>query len=318
MITDASGRQFKKLRVSLTHECNYSCLYCADGNKSEVDLVSNETKKLLPSAELIEIIRKLHSELRLDAVRLTGGEPLLHPRIRSIVEAIRDMDVSNIGMTTNGHLLKSKAKGLYDAGLCSVNISLDALSPKVFEEMSLHHGLPNVLRAIDSSLNVGMKVKFNTVVVAGKNDKEILPLLKFAIDKGIVIRFLELMPMGPLYNNRKELFFSSAQMLDLIGLQYPIVKLPRDNGATSDYWSIDGRKAFGIIANDSAPFCSDCNRLRLDSYGNIFGCLSSLIPIPVSTDSSEEKMQSALQLALTHKQPAHFAGNQRTMQSIGG
>lgn len=318
MITDSSGRRFKKLRVSLTHECNYACVYCADGTRSEPDTSVAYTQKLLPSSDLIEIIRKLHVKLQLDAVRLTGGEPLLHPRIRSIIAAIRDMGIHNIGMTTNGHLLYGKAKSLYDAGLRTVNISLDALSAESFEQMSHHHGLPNVLRAIDASIDAGMKVKLNTVVLAGKNHREVLPLLRFAMNKGVIIRFLELMPMGPLFNNRNQSFFSSAQMLELIGSQYPIVQLSRENADTSDYWSIDGKKAFGIIANDSAPFCSDCNRLRLDSYGNIYGCLSSLVSIPVTVATSDSELHTALQLAISHKQPSHFVGNQRTMQSIGG
>ncbi len=324
MIADTAGRSFKKLRVSLTHQCNYACVYCVDDGKKEQTVKIPETielgtkDKIIPSVELIEIIQKLHSQLNLEGVRLTGGEPMLHPRIRSIVTAIRDMGIKNIGMTTNGHFLHGRAKELFDAGLKSVNISLDAISPEIFEQMSLRQGLINVLKAIDASLNAGLNVKLNTVVVAGKNHLEIVPLLKFAIDKGIVIRFLELMPMGPLHNNRHQLFFPRSKMLDLIGSQYAIEEISRERGSTSDYWNIDGKKAFGIIANDSSPFCSDCNRLRLDSYGNLYGCLSSLVPIPVTAAIQAEELTSALQLAITHKQPSHFTGNLRTMQSIGG
>jgi GTP 3',8-cyclase len=324
MIADATGRRFKKLRVSLTHECNYACIYCADGAKVDhaakkpmpVSLVPEN--KTLSSSGLIDIITKLHAELQLDAVRFTGGEPLLQPRIISMLTAVRSMGIENIGMTTNGELLHRKAKSLYDSGLKSVNISLDALSPDVFKQMSLHDGLLNVMKAIDASLNAGMTVKLNTVVVAGKNHHQILPLLKFALERGIVIRFLELMPMGPLHHSRNEMFFPSSQILSAIRSEYPIEPLSKDNGATADYWSIGGKKAFGIIANNSSPFCSDCNRLRLDSYGNLYGCLSSLIPIPVTSADSIAEIRSALQLAITHKQPSRFIGNNRTMQSIGG
>lgn len=324
MITDSTGRRFKKLRISLTHECNYACVYCAYGQRPDLkdapDLFHGDSgiKKLLPSSELIEIVRKLHSELQFEKVRLTGGEPLLHPRIRSIITAIREMGISNIGMTTNGHLLQSKAESLFEAGLKSVNISLDALSHDVFAQINGFHGLSKVLRAIDKSLAVGLEVKLNMVVIAGKNHKEILPILNYAMDKGVVIRFLELMPMGPLHSGREDLFFSRSSILDIISAYYAIVKLPRNNGETSEYWSIEGRKAFGIIANDSAPFCSDCDRLRLDSFGDVYGCLSSLIPVSVSSNLHRKELQSALQLALSHKQPSHFVGNLRTMQSIGG
>lgn len=323
MIVDSKGRKFKKLRVSLTHECNYSCVYCVYDNKPDHAAVNNYSSasyqaKPLPSSDLIEIIRNLHRELKLGAVRLTGGEPLLYPRLVSIITAICDMGIANIGMTTNGHLLYNKAKMLYSAGLRSVNISLDALSEDTFIQMSRYNGLSRVMKSIDAALDNGLNVKLNTVVVAGRNNHEILPLLHFAMRKGIIIRFLELMPMGPLHERRDAMFFSSSQILEVIQSEYPIEALPGESGATADYWSISGKKAFGIIANDSSPFCNDCNRLRLDSYGNIYGCLSSLIPVPVSPTMTSDAMRSSLKLALTHKQTTHFVGNNRTMQSIGG
>lgn len=321
MITDYSGRQFKKLRVSLTHQCNYACIYCVDSNpdtQTGATSLSGNGKKLLSSSELIEIIGKLHATLNLNAVRITGGEPLLQPRIISVLQAIRAMGISNIGMTTNGHLLGNKAKSLYNAGLRSVNISMDAVTPAIFRQMALRNGLSNVIRAIDASIEAGLSVKLNTVVVSGKNHHEILPLLNFALQRRIVIRFLELMPMGPLHERMDEKFFSRTKILNMIETAYPIEPLPREDGSTSNYWSIGGKKAFGIIANESTPFCSDCNRLRLDSYGNIYGCLSSMIPISLTPHFNKYQITAALKLALSHKQSSHFIGNSHTMQSIGG
>ena len=321
MTADTSGRSFKKLRVSLTHDCNYACVYCSYGHNSEEEpsyLKPSHAKKVLPASELTEIIRKLHALLQLKAVRLTGGEPLLYPRLKSTIATIRDMGISNIGMTTNGHLLQSKVKDLHEAGLQSVNISLDALSEEKFMQMSRFPGLSKVLNSIDAALEVGINVKLNAVIVAGRNEQEILPLLDFAMRKKVVIRFLELMPMGPLHKTMNGLFFSKYHILQVLHSRYSIAEMPREMSSTADYWSIDGKKAFGIIANDSSPFCSDCNRLRLDSYGNLYGCLSSLIPVPVSADIEPDEMISALQLAITHKQPSRFVGNLRTMQSIGG
>lgn len=321
MITDATGRIFKKLRISLTHECNYACVYCVDNSIKSGDsknITPSILKPLLTSSDIISIVKRLHTNLNLNAIRLTGGEPLLHPRINTIISDIKEMGIANIGMTTNGHLLSAKAQSLYDSGLESVNISLDALNPETFVSMSLHNGLSTVLKAIDAALSASLKVKINTVVVSGKNDQEIVPLLEYAINKNIIIRFLELMPMGPLHKNRKEMFFSKDQILANIQAKYSIEALSDEPGSTADYWNINGKKAFGIIANDSSPFCSDCNRLRLDSYGNIYGCLSSLIPISINKEIPEPNLNSALQLALSHKQTTHFMGNDRTMQSIGG
>lgn len=323
MIADHLNRTFKKLRISLTHECNYACIYCSANNPNTVTAPQNILTNIqlppkpLKTEYLLEITEQLHNQLNLNSVRLTGGEPMLHPRINYIVERVKYLGITNIGMTTNGHLFFKKANELKKAGLTSVNISLDALTPQTFKAMSRNSGLNNVLESIQTAIDLNLEVKLNSVIVAGKNEHEILPLLEFAIQKGIVIRFLELMSMGPLHKNKDSLFFSEKDILNSIKQKYVFTRMVRDNSATANYWAIDGRKTFGIIANDSSPFCSDCNRLRLDPYGNIYGCLSSLIPIQVS-GLSETNLSKALQSALTHKQLSHFEGNTRTMQSIGG
>lgn len=321
---DLYGRTFKKLRVSLTHECNYACLYCADGSKKNTATQSyiggNYLKKqaIIPVSELLNIIENLHDELALETIRLTGGEPMLHPELLKIISGIKKLNVGKIAMTTNGHTLYGKVEQLRDAGLNSVNISLDALDAETFKKMSRNPGLENVLRSIDAAIDCGLEVKLNTVVLNCVNNHQILPLLDFAMSKNILIRFLELMPMGPLHHSYKELFFSEKRMLNTISERYEIQALPKENHATAHYWSILGQKSFGIIANDSTPFCKDCDRLRLDSYGNIYGCLSSLKAIELKANTKAYLLTEALAEALTHKQMQSFAGNSRTMQSIGG
>ncbi len=325
MTNDVYGRTFKKLRVSLTHECNYGCLYCADGlskknsgNQSFVSVNYIQNQTIIPVAELLQLIANLHNELALETIRLTGGEPMLHPELLSIVTGIKKLNVRKIAMTTNGHMLYSKVEKLRDAGLSSVNISLDALDEETFEKMSRNPGLDNVLRSIDAAIACGLEVKLNTVILKGVNNHQILPLLDFAMSKNILIRFLELMPMGPLHHSYKELFFSEEQMQNTISERYEILAMPKENHATAHYWKIQGQQAFGIIANDSTPFCKDCDRLRLDSYGNIYGCLSSLKAIELKAHTKSYMLAEALAEALTHKQVHSFTGNARTMQSIGG
>ncbi len=324
MLDDPYGRTFKKLRVSLTHECNYACLYCADESAKSTtaaSLLGNPIpakKSLLPVDGLIKMISNLHAELQLDTVRLTGGEPMLYPDLLSVVSGLKNLGIPKIAMTTNGHQFYSQANALKAAGLSSVNISIDALEVETFKKMSRNKGLENVLRSIDKALEIGLELKLNTVVLKGINDSQILALLEFAMNKGILIRFLELMPMGPLHQSYKSLFFSESSILDLISKNYKFDSLPKEKNATAHYWSINQQKAFGIIANDSTPFCSDCDRLRLDSYGNIYGCLSSLKAITLKPDTSAYLLSEALTEALTHKQQLNFKGNHRTMQSIGG
>lgn len=320
MISDHLGRSFKKLRLSLTNECNYACIYCSDRKVDEA-IGASEIQLLnrpLPMGDLMQIVKNLHSELNLNMVRLTGGEPLLHPKIGEVISQIKDLGIQNIGMTTNAHYLSGKVKMLKEAGLKSVNISLDALDASVFKTMSRYDGLSNVLNAIDEVMEEGLDVKINTVVLKGKNENQILPLLDFALHKSIVIRFLELMAMGPLHKTYGTLFYSESDIIKTISDYYNISKLPKEQSATAHYWSINGKKAFGVIANDSSPFCGDCNRLRLDSYGNIYGCLSSLKAIKVDKMSQGRFLEQQLQHALSHKQASHFEGNFKTMQSIGG
>jgi cyclic pyranopterin phosphate synthase len=282
------------------------------------DSLSISNDKLLTTFELVETIKKLHDELQLKSVRLTGGEPLLYPNIKNIIAGIRKIGIDDISMTTNGHFLKNRAKELFEAGLLSVNISLDAIHEDVFVQMSRFPGLTRVLDSIDAAIDVRMNVKLNSVVVAGKNNSQIIPLLDFAIKKKILIRFLELMPMGPLHKGRNGLFFSSSQILDVIRSHHNISQIQKEPGATATYWGVNGAKAFGIIANDSLPFCSDCNRLRLDSYGKIYGCLSSLIPLPIKSNMGKNQIAETLKTAMSHKQLSHFVGNHHTMQFIGG
>jgi cyclic pyranopterin phosphate synthase len=322
---DVLGRRFKKLRVSLTHECNYACLYCSDTSIAHYSPISEskpihllENKRILSSIELIQLIHRLHQELDLHTVRLTGGEPMLYPNLLSVVAALKSIQVPNIAMTTNGHSFYSLAEQLKNEGLTSVNISIDGLDPIIFRKMSRRNGVENVLRSIDVAIQLGLVTKLNTVIMRGVNDSQILPLLDFAINKGIVIRFLELMPMGPLHQTYKDLFYSETEILEQISAKYPIQLLKKDTSSTARYWSVGSKTAFGIIANESTPFCSDCDRLRLDSYGNIYGCLSNLHPINVSKDVDSNLLKSSLIKAMNDKQKDNFKGNFKTMQSIGG
>lgn len=322
MTPDRYGRTFKKLRVSLTHECNYACLYCADVKEKIPSVPSDNrnlkpTKRMLSMSELLRIIEKLHKELDLEMVRFTGGEPLLYPKIDTLVAEVKKLGINKVTMTTNGHVLFNKIEDLEKAGLDGVNISLDAIDPIIFKEMSRFNGLHNVLKSIHKASESKMEVKLNTVILRGKNQDQLLHLLDFALQKGIVIRFLELMAMGPLKENYKELFFPEKDMLEIISKIYSIEPGEKEKNATAHYWNINGKKAFGIIANHSTPFCGDCNRLRLDSYGHIYGCLSSLKAIDILEPTNSAFLKEALSEALRHKQ-THFIGNKRTMQSIGG
>ena len=306
-IQDIYGRTFKTLRVSLLSACNLGCIYCTDSE----DLAAENKKQkngALDAQKLANIIHQLHEQLDLDVVRLTGGEPLLSPHLVPLIKEIKDLGIPKIKLTTNGFLLERLAKPLKEAGMQSINVSLDAVDEDVFFLMSKRNGVKRILDGIDAALDAGMEVKLNAVLMKGINDNQIIPLLDYTFQRGIIIRFLEVMSMGHLYHNSEKFLVTKDEVLHTIANHYDFMPLIRSASSTANYWKTDQGNVFGIIANESAPFCHDCNRLRLDSHGNIFGCLSSNYPININGVNSEELNQK-LALALSHKQKLKFSGS---------
>lgn len=317
-VIDQYGRSFKTLRVSLLSKCNLGCVYCTMGDEEVKGLNANGIKTSLPLESLLAIIQKLHSQLQLETIRLTGGEPLLYPNLKEVIEGVKQMGILQIKLTTNAFLLERQAAGLKKAGMQSINVSLDALDENVFFSMSRRSGVQKVLNGIKTALDVGLEVKINTVVMKGINDSQILPLLEYAGEQSIGIRFLEVMAMGHLYHQRKKYLCTEDEILEIIGRKYQVIKQERQASATANYWQTDAGFLFGIIANESEPFCHDCNRLRLDSEGNIYGCLSSNHPISLVGVNNNDTLQSKLKNALRQKQSLRFTGSELSMLQIGG
>lgn len=316
-VTDQYGRSFKTLRVSLLSRCNLGCVYCTMGDE-EMKGINKTASRSLPYEDLVRIIDQLHSQLHLETVRLTGGEPLLYPHLKEVVRSVKSMGIPQIRLTTNAFLLERQAEGLKQAGMQSINVSLDALDEQVFFSMSRRTGVDKVLKGIDAAVQAGLEVKINAVVMKGINDTQILPLLEYAGEQGVGIRFLEVMTMGHLYDQGKKYLFTEEEILSTIGRKYKITKLPRKPSATANYWQTDAGHVFGIIANESEPFCHDCNRLRLDSEGNIYGCLSNNNPISIAGIHDKQELNQKLQQALQQKQAVRFTGSKLSMLKIGG
>ncbi len=335
-IRDQYGRTFRTLRVSLLSHCNLSCVYCVAGEEggaegqgrgmgvgpafaeaSAGEGVEGRGRSL-EAPELLEIIGRLHRQLGLETVRLTGGEPLLYSGLVGLVEGLRSMDIARIKLTTNGTLLERKAVALKKAGLQSINVSLDAVDEEVFALMSRRSLLERVIRGIDVALEAGLAVKVNAVVMKGINDGQVLPLLEFAFKRGITIRFLEVMAMGHLYHHSERYLVSQQDILRMIGERYELTPLERESSATARYWVTDRGQRFGIIANESEPFCRDCDRLRLDSSGHIYGCLSNNHPIGLDREEDAVMWGDKLRQALEQKQALRFTGSELSMLQIGG
>ncbi len=317
-IVDIYGRTFKTLRISLTNACNLGCIYCVHQDKDSVPVTG---KQLLGYKQLATMVQRIHRITPLDTIRLTGGEPTLYKDLIPFLHELAPLKIPSIKMTSNGYLLKGLLPALHAAGLNKVNISLDAVEQKSFETISKRKNLTTILESIDLALSYGMEIKLNTVVLKTVNEDQILPLLQFAIDRKIPLRFLELMRMGPLYQNSdfERYFFSEQEILDKIQTHIGFQALPREKSATANYWRTEAGYTFGIIANESSPFCHDCTRLRLDSYGNIYGCLSDDTAISITEALDNDLLlHDKLTQALTYKQAVQFKGSALSMMAIGG
>src|SRR5882757_510112 len=339
LIEDKYGRTFRTLRVSLLNHCNLGCVYCVAGDDavgkannaaakehaaSEIDGNALKTHTApgkhtaLPVQALLTIIERLHGQLGLGTIRLTGGEPLLYAGLVELIAGIRSIGILDIKLTSNGFLLERLAAPMKEAGMSSINVSLDAIEEDVFFRMSKRRGVERIIRGIDAARRTGLSVKINTVVMRGMNDSQILPLLDFAFSRDLRIRYLEVMAMGHLYETADRYLYSQKDILSVIASRYRFTPLGRAGSATANYWQTENGPIFGIIANESEPFCGDCDRLRLDSGGNIYGCLSSNHPIPLDSGETERQWHTKLEEALAQKQVLRFTGSGLSMLHIGG
>ena len=318
-LIDAQGRQFKSLRLSLTAACNFTCGYCVPEGTT-----LRPSPNALDGESLIRLVRLLDRVLGLEKIRLTGGEPLIAPNLKAVLEGLSDIKIPT-SITTNGQFLAKHAQALHDAGVNAVNVSLDALDSGAFDAMAGGGDVESVLAGIEASLALGQRIKMNTVPMRSKNIDQLAPLFDYCATRGIELRFIELMRMGHLSDRslfEKE-FVSEAEIVEILGVFGEAQELPRKAHSTSrSYQNPRGR--FGFIANESAPFCGDCDRLRLTSDGQLFGCISSALSQDIRPALAMEEpealafLQEQLGLALRVKQPVRFSGEQTIMQIIGG
>ena len=321
MIVDRLGRQFRNLRLSLTAACNYACTYCVPDGKR---LLAADAE--LSAEEMVKAVQLLMDTGGIEKLRITGGEPLLSPKFDTLLPAVMDLGLNDVSVTTNGQLLPRKADLVIKSGLQRINISLDTLNPQHFRDIARSGDLATVLKGIEQMLDAGLGVKVNMVPMRHTNDDQILPMLAFCLERGIELRFIELMNMGHLQGhalfNRQ--FFGMQEILDLIATKYEFTRAEAPFDSTSARFAIPGQGNFGIIANESEPFCRTCSRLRLSSNGQLFGCLSNaksydmreVLALPDAL--AMVKLQPILGQALADKQLSSFSGEVTVMKFIGG
>jgi len=266
MLIDNFNRKIDYIRVSVTSRCNFRCLYCMPNTPFEWEPHEN----ILRYEEMFEFLRLAIDE-GVKKIRITGGEPLLRKDLDVFVRMLHNYKPSlDLALTTNGYYLKEYAKKLKDAGLKRVNMSLDSLKPEIASKIAQKDMLNKVLEGMDEALKTGLNVKLNTVVMKGINETEILDLLEFAKQKGVIIRFIEFMENERAYPGIKRV--GADEILKEISKKHKFKKLEKKAEA-SDYYELEDGYVFGIIRPHDDEFCKSCNRIRLTAEGYLIPCL---------------------------------------------
>ncbi|MEO0536954.1 MAG: GTP 3',8-cyclase MoaA [Cyanobacteria bacterium P01_A01_bin.123] len=264
------------LRISLIDRCNFQCQYCMPEG---ADLTYALRQDWLTQTELLTLLQAVFIPLGFTRFRLTGGEPLLRPHVVSLVEQIAGLpQTQDLAMTTNGFLLADKAQALYDAGLRRINISLDSLDPKIFQQLVGGRGRDRwsqVWAGIQAAHRVGfVPLKLNVVVIPGVNDHEVLDLAALSIDRAWHVRFIEFMPIGNDYLFDQKGWIDSATLRQQIRDRWGLAESNVVGNGPADVFQIPGAQGtLGFISQMSECFCDRCNRMRLSADGWLRPCL---------------------------------------------
>ncbi len=273
-LVDKFGRKVDYVRISITDRCDFRCVYCMA-----------EEMTFLPRTEILsleEIYRvcKAFVDLGVSKIRLTGGEPLIRRNVLSLVEQLGAIEaLNNLVLTTNGSQLPTMAEKLCEFGVKRINISLDSLNPIKFKSLTRTGDLAKVLQGIEAARQQNFKrIKINAVILKGRNDDEILPLVDFVRDKGLDLTFIEEMPLGHISEHvRHESFMSSQEVRAVIAQKYDLAEDDMATGGPSRYFRFKDRDSsrVGFISPHSHNFCGDCNRVRVTAEGRLLLCLGN-------------------------------------------
>jgi len=310
-LVDRYGRNIRKLRLSLTDQCNFRCRYCMPTDAEFMD-----QKHYLDSQAYCEIIGEL-MDLGIDEVRITGGEPLLRKEFSTIVQDIAKLGIPKLSLTTNGSLLHHYFDTLKECHVQQINISLDTLRSPVLQAISYHRGLAQIVQNIQTAVQLGFAVKINTVVMSGINDAELFDLVEFAKAQQVTIRFLELMPIGYSRHLYARHFMPAQTLIDRLKAQYNLTPVLTEKDATAFYFRTNCGVQIGFIASESQPFCTNCSRWRLTADGKLFACLFEELGISLKGLTSAQR-QNVYQQVLGIKPYRRSPTVNHLMYSIGG
>ena len=277
-LRDTRGRALRDLRISVTDRCNFRCTYCMPKEVFGKDFQFLEREQLLSFGEIHRMVR-LFRDQGVEKIRITGGEPLVRRKLERLVEMLAYWDDLDLTLTTNGSLLKQKARELRDAGLRRITVSLDSLDDAVFRSMNdVDFPVEKVLEGMAEAEAVGLlPIKVNMVVKRGVNDHTVLDMAKFFRDRGpnYILRFIEFMDVGATNGWKMEHVVPSRELVELINRELPIEPAePNYEGEVAERWRYrDGSGEVGFISSVTQAFCSTCTRARLSAEGQLYTCL---------------------------------------------
>ncbi|MFG3438643.1 GTP 3',8-cyclase MoaA [Nonomuraea sp. NPDC047897] len=329
MLRDSFGRVATDLRVSLTDKCNLRCTYCMP--PEGLDWLPNA--KLLTADEIVRLVTVGVERLGVTEVRYTGGEPLLRRELPEIVArtaALRPRP--QISLTTNGIGLVRLAAPLAQAGLDRVNVSLDTLDPGTFKRLAHRDRHDDVIAGLTAAHDAGLRpVKVNTVLMRGVNDHEAVPLLRFCLDRGYELRFIEQMPLDAQHGWSRADMVTADEILGLLSGSFDLTPddLEERGSAPAERFLVDGGPArVGVIGSVTRPFCGACDRVRLTADGQVRNCLfareESDLKTAMRAGASDDELAERWIAAVAGKRAGHgiddpsFLQPSRPMSAIGG
>jgi len=327
-LVDTFGRTATDLRVSLTDRCNLRCSYCmpAEG----LDWLP--TADVLTDDEVVRLIDIAVGRLGVREVRFTGGEPLVR---RGLVDIVRRTHLLSpapeISLTTNGLGLQRVAGALAGAGLDRVNVSLDTIRPDTFATITRRDRLDDVLSGLRAAADAGLgPVKVNAVLLRGINDDQAPELLRWCLEHGYQLRFIEQMPLDAQHQWRRDTMITADEIFAALQQEFELAPAEEPRGsAPAELFTVDGGPAtVGVIASVTRPFCGDCDRVRLTADGQVRNCLfareESDLRTAMRKGADDTELAERWRAAMLSKRPGHgiddlsFLQPSRPMSAIGG
>jgi GTP 3',8-cyclase len=327
-LTDRFGRTATDLRVSLTDRCNLRCTYCMP--PEGLDWLPDDS--VLTNDEVVRLVRVAVELLGVDEVRFTGGEPLVRRGVVDIIERCAALEPRpKLSITTNALGLARTAPALAAAGLDRVNVSLDSVRQETFKQLTLRDRLHDVVAGLEAADAAGLRpVKVNAVLMRGVNDDQAPELLRWCLERGYELRFIEQMPLDAQHGWRRDDMVTAAEILERLAAEFDLTDAEEPRGsAPAELFTVNGGPGtVGVIASVTRPFCGDCDRVRLTADGQVRNCLfareESDLRGPLRAGMTDEQLAERWRAAVAPKRAGHgiddvtFLQPSRPMSAIGG